>query len=247
MGKRIRAQRYGRGKSPNFRAPPNIRFGPARLPDWEESLKDVVKGRVVAIKHEPGRQAPLMLVRFVRKDGSIEMRWLIAAEGVYVGKTIEIGPNAEIDVGNAVPLWRLPEGFFVYNIEKIPGDGGRFMRAAGCYAVIKAHLEEGLTELELPNKRSIRVPSNCRAQIGVVAGGGVTELPLVKAGNAYHKWSRKAHIWPRTRGVAMNAVDHPFGGGRSQSPGQPKCVSKHAPPGKKVGSFGARRSGIRKK
>jgi|GEM_PF-59445 len=203
MGKRIRAQRIGRGSSV-YRAPPGIRVADVKIPDWPEAMHDVVKGTVLKLYKEPGRYAPLALVKFVRANGEMEKIWLIAPEGLYTGKEIQIGENAEIDIGNALPLRKIPEGTPVYNIEIRPGDGGKIARAAGTYAIIRAHhahLEQ--TELELPGKRIIRINWDCRAQIGIVAGTGKDELPLVKAGNAYHKWRVKAHKWPRTRGVAM--------------------------------------------
>ena len=86
----------------------------------------------------------------------------------------------------------------------------------------------------------------CRATIGVVAGGGRKEKPFVKAGKKYHAMKAKAIKWPRVRGVAMNAVDHPFGGGRHQHTGKPTTVSRRMPPGRKVGHIAARRTGVRK-
>ncbi|RLE67421.1 MAG: 50S ribosomal protein L2 [Thermoprotei archaeon] len=246
MGKRIRAQRIGRGTS-LYRPPPNIKVADIKLPDWPETFTDVIKGTVIQLYKEPGRYAPLALVKFQHKD-KIEKVWLIAAEGIYTGKEIQIGENAEIDIGNALPLRKIPEGTPVYNIEIAPGDGGKIARAAGTYGTILSHHPARKeTEIELPGKRKIRINWNSRAQIGIVAGTGKDELPLVKAGNAYHKWKRKSRKWPRTRGVAMNAVDHPFGGGRDKKPGKPKSVSRHAPPGRKVGSIAARRTGRRKK
>lgn len=247
MGKRIRAQRIGRG-SPTYRAPPNVRVADVRIPDWPEMKNGHVTGVVLKLYKEPGRYAPLALVKFYRADGSTEKVWMIASEGVYTGKEIEMGETAKIDVGNVVPLRRVPEGIPVFNIEIRPGDGGKIARAAGMYAIVRGHLEsKELTEIELPGKRILRINWDSRAQIGIAAGTGKDELPLVKAGKAYHKWKVKARKWPRTRGVAMNACDHPFGGGRQQSPGGPKTVSRHAPPGKKVGSIAARRTGRRKK
>ncbi len=85
----------------------------------------------------------------------------------------------------------------------------------------------------------------CRATIGIVAGGGRTDKPFVKAGKKWYKMANKATKWPVVRGVAMNAVDHPFGGGGRQHPGRPKTVGRHTPPGRKVGSIAARRTGVR--
>jgi len=98
----------------------------------------------------------------------------------------------------------------------------------------------------LPSGKQKMIPLDARATIGVVAGGGRLEKPLLKAGNAYHKWKVKAHKWPRTRGVAMNPVDHPHGGGSHQSESKPTTVSRNAPPGRKVGHIAAKRTGRRK-
>lgn len=208
MGKRIRAQRVGRGTHV-YRAPPNIRIADVKLPDWPETFTNVVRGEVIELYKEPGRYAPLALVKFQRENKRIEKIWMIAPEGLYTGKIIEIGETASIDIGNALPLRRIPEGIPVYNIEITPGDGGKIARAAGMYAtIVTHHSAKQQTELELPGRRIIRVNWNSRAQIGIVAGTGKDELPLVKAGNAYHKWKRKAHKWPRTRGVAMKGREH---------------------------------------
>lgn len=246
MGKRIRVQRIGRG-SPNFRTPP-VRFAEVKFPDWPETRGGSIKGTVIDIVHEPGRYAPLALVKFVRENGKIEKIWMIATEGMRTGQTIEIGDTAPIDIGNVLPLAKIPEGIPISNVEIHPYDGGKIARAAGTFAMIRSQIPaKGLTEIELPGKKRIQLNSNCRAQIGIVAGAGKDEKPLVKAGAAYYKWKVKAHIWPRTRGVAMNAADHPFGGGRDKKPGKPKSVSRNAPPGRKVGSIAARRTGRRKK
>jgi large subunit ribosomal protein L2 len=97
--------------------------------------------------------------------------------------------------------------------------------------------------VQLPSGEVKRLSPRCRATIGVVAGGGRTEKPLVKAGKQYHKQRARGTKWPRVRGVAMNAVDHPFGGGGRQHPGRPKSVSRNAPPGRKVGDISSRRTG----
>ncbi len=246
MGKRIRVQRLGRG-SPKFRTPP-VRFAEIKLPDWPETRGNVIKGTVIDIIHEPGRYAPLALVKFVKQNGEIEKKWLIASEGLKTGQTIEIGDTATINIGNVLPLAKIPEGIPINNVEIHPYDGGKIARTAGTYAIIRSQIPaKNQTEIELPGKKRITLNSNCRAQIGIVAGAGKNEKPLIKAGAAYHKWKTKAHIWPRTRGVAMNAVDHPFGGGRDKKPGKPKSVSRNAPPGRKVGSIAAKRTGKRKK
>lgn len=241
MGKRTRAQRYGRGTGP-YRAPPNIHIAPARIPDWPETItigKKIV-GVVEDLVHDPGRYVPLAVIR-VWRNNRVERIYLPSVEGLYIGKQVEVGMDAEIDIGNVVPIGRVPEGFYVSNIEKILGDGGRFARSSGAYAIIRAHdRKRGVTEVVLPSKKVIRLDSRNRCQIGVIAGSGREDLPIVKAGSAYYKWSKKSRKWPRTRGTAMNPVDHRHGGGRRRRP-----VKRTAPPGQKVGIIAPKRTGKR--
>jgi len=109
-------------------------------------------------------------------------------------------------------------------------------------AQLVAH-DRSVTVVQLPSGAVKRLDPDCRATIGVVAGGGRTEKPFVKAGNKYHKVKGRGTVWPRVRGVAMNAVDHPFGGGGRQHPGRPKSISRDSPPGQKVGDISSRRTG----
>lgn len=240
MGKKLRAQRYGRGTGP-YRAPPNIHIAPASIPDWPETMKEgKVVGVVEDIVHDPGRYVPIAIIK-VWRNNRVHRIYLPSVEGLYVGKKIEIGIDASLDLGNVLPIGKIPEGFYVSNIEKVFGDGGKIARASGTYALIRAHdRKNGLTEIVLPSKKVIRIDSRNRCQVGIIAGGGREELPLVKAGNAYHKWKRKPRKWPRTRGTAMNPVDHPHGGGRRRRP-----VPRTAPPGRKVGIIAPRRTGKR--
>jgi large subunit ribosomal protein L2 len=238
MGKRILPQRMGRG-SPTFRSPSHRRVGPAKYPPLRPNI--TLRGKVVDLLHDPGRWVPLAKV--VLEDGTEFL--MPAVEGMYVGQIIEIGPNAKISNGNILPIGNIPEGTQVSNIEKRPGDGGKFVRASGTYALIVGRAG-AKTQVQLPSGKIIEVPNNARATIGVIAGGGRTEKPLLKAGNAYHKWKVKAHKWPRVRGVAMNAVSHPHGGGSHQHVGKPSTVARETPPGRKVGHIAARRTGRRK-
>jgi len=238
MGKRILPQRMGRG-SPTFRSPSHRRVGPARYPPLR--LDQTLRGRVVDLIHDPGRWVPL--AKIMLEDGT---EFLIpAVEGMYVGQIIEIGPNAKISNGNILPIGKIPEGTQVSNIEKRPGDGGKFVRSSGTYALIVGRAGKR-THVQLPSGKIIEVPNDARATIGVIAGGGRTEKPLLKAGNAYHKWKVKAKKWPKVRGVAMNAVSHPHGGGSHQHVGKPSTVARETPPGRKVGHIAARRTGRRK-
>jgi len=198
----------------------------------------VLSGEVVDVEHDPARSAPVARVEF--EDG--DQRLVLAAEGVGVGDSIEVGISAAVEAGNTLPLAEIPEGIPVSNVERQPGDGGVFARASGVNADLITH-ERDAAVVQLPSGEVKRLSPDCRATVGVVAGGGRTEKPFVKAGNKYHKMRARGTKWPRVRGVAMNAVDHPFGGGGRQHPGRPKSVSKNAPPGRKVGDIGSRRTG----
>ena len=235
MGRRILGQRRGRG-TPTFRAPSH-RYK-ADLTHKRATDDDVITGEVVGIEHDPARSAPVADVTF--DDG--DRRLVLAPEGIGIGDEIQVGISAEIKAGNTLPLAEIPEGVPICNVEANPGDGGRFARASGVNATLITH-DRSAAVVQLPSGEMKRLSPQCRATIGVVAGGGRTEKPLVKAGKQYHKLRARGTKWPRVRGVAMNAVDHPFGGGGRQHPGRPKSVSRNAPPGRKVGDIASRRTG----
>ena len=235
MGRRIRGQRRGRGSS-TFRAPSHRYKSDKQHKTTEDT--DTVSGTVVDIEHDPARSAPIAAVEF--EDG--DRRLILAPEGIAVGDELQVGISASIEPGNTLPLAEIPEGVPVCNVERQPGDGGKFARASGTSANLVSH-DRDATVVQLPSGEVKRLDPECRATIGVVAGGGRTEKPMVKAGNKHHKVKSRAITWPRVRGVAMNAVDHPFGGGGRQHPGKPKSVSRDTPPGRKVGDIASRRTG----
>ncbi|WP_232702595.1 50S ribosomal protein L2 [Halobacterium wangiae] len=235
MGRRIQGQRRGRGTS-TFRAPSH-RYK-AELSHRKAEDADVLVGEVVDIEHDPARSAPVANVQFEDDD----QRLVLASEGTAVGDTVEIGISASIEEGNTLPLAEIPEGVPVCNVESHPGDGGKFARASGVNADLITH-ERDAAVVQLPSGEIKRLSPDCRATIGVVAGGGRTEKPFVKAGNKHHKMRARGGKWPIVRGVAMNAVDHPFGGGGRQHPGRPKSVSRNASPGRKVGDIASKRTG----
>ena len=235
MGRRIQGQRRGRG-SPTFRAPSH-RYK-ADLEHKKSEEQDTISGEIVGIEHDPARSAPLADVEF--EDG--DRRLVLAPEGITVGDTLQVGVSAEIKPGNTMPLAEIPEGVPICNVESQVGDGGKFARASGVSAQLMSH-DRDVAVVQLPSGEVRRLPPECRATIGVVAGGGRTEKPFVKAGNKHHKMKARGTKYPRVRGVAMNAVDHPFGGGGRQHPGQPKSVSRDAPPGRKVGDIASKRTG----
>jgi large subunit ribosomal protein L2 len=235
MGRRIQGQRRGRG-GPTFRAPSHRYKSDLQHKKAEES--DLVSGEVVDIEHDPARSAPVAAVEF--EDG--DRRLVLAPEGITVGEQLQVGVSAEIKPGNTLPLAEIPEGVPVCNVESKPGDGGKFARASGTSAQLLTH-DRKVAVVKLPSGEVKRLNPDCRATIGVVAGGGRTEKPYVKAGKKHHKMKARGTKWPRVRGVAMNAVDHPFGGGGRQHPGKPKSVSRDAPPGRKVGDIASKRTG----
>ncbi|MFB6489850.1 MAG: 50S ribosomal protein L2 [Thermoproteus sp. AZ2] len=232
MGKRILVQRRGRGGS-QFRSPSWKRDGPVRYPPAISGY-----GYVIELLHEPGLNAPVARIRM--SDGTEFFNY--AAEGMYVGQRIEVGENASVKPGNVLPLNKLPEGTMVFNVEKLPGDGGKYARSGGSYAVVLTHrLDVGKTSIRLPSGRVIDVDSRARATVGIVAGGGRIEKPMLKAGAKYYRARAKAWKWPTVRGKAMSAYAHPHGGGSHPKGGTP--VPRTAPPGQKVGFIASRCTG----
>ena len=167
----------------------------------------------------------------------------IAPEGLYTGQFVYAGRRATLTIGNIKPVGEMPEGTIVCNLEEKAGDRGAIARASGDYCIVVAHNPDaGITRVKLPSGSKKVVPSTCRATVGQVAGGGRTEKPLLKAGAAYHKYKAKRNSWPKVRGVAMNPVEHPHGGGNHQHIGHASTVRRDAPPGQKVGLIAARRT-----
>ena len=139
----------------------------------------------------------------------------------------------------------MPEGTIISNLETKQGDRGSVARASGCSAIVIGHSEDGKkTRVRLPSGVRRTIQGTCRGMVGVVAGGQRTDKPLLKANNAYFKNHAKKLKWPRVRGVAMNPVDHPHGGGNQQHIGHPSTVSRYAPRGQKAGLVAARRTGL---
>ena len=239
MGKRIRVRRRGRG-TPTFRASTHKRVAPVQYPSMsDKELQGVINGQVKEIIHDPGRGSPMVAIKL--ETG--ETFYSVVPEGVYEGQPTQIGGEASMEIGNVLPLGKIPEGTMVCNIELSPGDGGKMVRSSGTYATVVGHTPEG-TILKLPSKRTKYVNDLCRATIGVISGAGRTEKPFLKAGSKFHLMKSKGHVYPRTRGIAMVAASHPYGsskkGGRKVT-----TVSRNAPPGQKVGLIAARSAGSR--
>ncbi|MBN2454617.1 50S ribosomal protein L2 [Candidatus Woesearchaeota archaeon] len=237
MGKNLTSQKRGKGSS-RYRAPSFRYPGKVKHRSYD---KDLAVGKVKDIIHSPAHYAPLAVVAFEDKKQTL----MISPEGLKVGEKVEIGEKAKVDAGNILPLNRIPDGTAVYNIEGAPGDGGKFVRSSGGFARVTGKTQKGVSIL-LPSKKQRLFNPMCRAAIGIVAGSGRKEKPLLKAGKAHHKKKARNKLYPITSSTSMNAVDHPFGGSRSSKKGIPTASGKHAPPGAKVGSISPRRSGKRK-
>ena len=237
MGKRILAQRKGRGVL-GFRSPSHRHIGQVKYRPFKEG-EEQYKFKVIELLHSPGRGAPVAKIRY--QDGSKGL-WL-PPEGIFEGEEFyQAKSNAEIRVGNILPLKGIPLGTIVFNVEAIPQDGGKFARASGVAAIV-SNKSKNKVEVLFRSKKTKWINENCLATIGVVAGGDRTDKPFLKAGNKFHYIKSKAKKWPVVRGVAMNAVSHPYGGGAKQSPHKPTTTSRNAPPGRKVGQIAARKTG----
>jgi large subunit ribosomal protein L2 len=171
--------------------------------------KDAIPAKVAAIEYDPNRNARLALLHYA--DGV--KSYILAPLGVKVGDRLQSGPGADIRPGNALPLRNIPAGTTVHAIEMRPGGGAKMARSAGTGVQLMSK-ENDLALLRLPSGEMRMVPLDCRATVGQV---GNTEAELVKLGKAGRK--RWKGVRPQTRGVAMNPVDHPMGGGEGKSSG----------------------------
>lgn len=228
-----------RGRSPQFEAHTFRRVAPSRYPTIDLS-DSALKGRVLELVHDPGRGAPLAMIDL---ENGVRF-FTLAPEGMYVGQEIEIGRRAPTKVGDIVPLSGVPEGTYVCNVERRPGDGGALFRSSGNYAVLIGKSERGVT-LKDAKGRLFLVKDDSLATVGVIAGGGRTEKPFLKAGNKLKLMRSRGRRYPIVRGVAMAAVHHPHGGGRHQHSGSSTSVSRRLPPGAKVGLISPKRTGRR--
>merc|ERR1711973_215791 len=219
MGRVIRAQRKGAGSV--FKSHTKHRKGAPRLRPVDYSERNgYIKGVVKHIIHDPGRGAPLAVVHF-RDPYRYKTRkeLFVAAEGVHTGQFIYCGKKAQLTVGNVMPIGQMPEGTIISN------------------------LDTKRTRVKLPSGTKKVIPSANRATVGIVAGGGRIDKPILKAGRAYHKYKVKRNCWPKVRGVAMNPVEHPHGGGNHQHIGKASTVMRGTSAGRKVGLIAARRTG----
>jgi large subunit ribosomal protein L2 len=234
MGKRLIQQRRGRTNS-KFNSPSHRFKGKIKY----AQINGKNEGIITDLIHDPGRTAPLASV-ILKSNKKI---LIIAPEGIKIGDRIKFTENKnEIDVGNVLPIGRIPEGMPIFNIELSPGDGGKLARAGGTNATIVSH-DRKKTVIQLPSGTFKTLDSSCKATVGVIAGGGRKDKPFLKAGRKHIAFKTRGKQYPIVRGVAMNPVSHPHGGGGHQHVGKPSTVKRGASPGRKVGSIAAKRTG----
>lgn len=185
----------------------------------------------MGIQQSPGRSAPTARIQL--PPG--EEFHILAPAGIATGDHISLN-DGKLERGSLLPLESIPDGTLVSNIEVKPFDGGRLVRAAGTSATVVAHSGREVT-VELPSGVFKTFLATCRAQVGGVAGGGRTERPFIKAGKKVWAFRTLARPPFKVRGVAMNPVNHPHGGGAHQHVGRPSTVSSGTWPGAKVGRF----------
>ncbi|HEY8638275.1 MAG TPA: 50S ribosomal protein L2 [Solirubrobacteraceae bacterium] len=169
--------------------------------------KDGIPAKVAAIEYDPNRSAYIALLHYA--DG--EKRYILAPNRLTVGMSVESGEAADISVGNALPLARIPTGTLVHNVELQPGRGGQMARSAGAGVQLMAK-ESGMATLRLPSGEMRLVRDECRATIGTIGNSDHQNVTIGKAGRKRHMGVR-----PQTRGTAMNPVDHPHGGGEGST------------------------------
>ncbi len=233
MGKRIIQQARGHG-SFSYR----VRRSAFRI-KLKYPRKLSGEGTVIKLFNSAGHSAPLAKIRY---DKGIF--FIPACKGMIEGQKIKFEGN-EISNGNILQLKDIPIKTMIYDIENRPGDGGIFIKTAGSSAVVNRVVGEYVYVL-MPSKKEKKFNPKCRAIIGVIAGAGRLDKPIIKAGKSFYIKKSRNKLWPRTSAVKMNAIDHPFGSGRGKRI-KSKIAKRNAPPGAKVGLIRPRRTGRKKR
>ncbi len=192
-----------------------------RIIDYKRD-KFGIKGKIATVEYDPNRSAYISLVHY--EDG--DKRYILSPLDLSVGSLIISGDKVPLKTGNALKLMNIPTGLLVHNVELIPGKGGQMVRSAGSYAQVMAH-DNGYTTLKLPSGEVRLVSDNCMATIGQVGNRSFEQIISGKAGRS--RWLGKR---PKVRGVVMNPVDHPHGGGEGKTSGGRHPVSPWGKPTK---------------
>ena len=234
MGKRIVSQARGHGSFTYRVRRRGYRF---RIGYPEINIEG--KAKIIKLISSAGHSAPIMKMQIGNK-----IFFNLAFQGAYEGQEIEIN-SKEIKLGNIVRLKDIPQGSKIYNIEIRPGDGGKLIRSSGIFAEVSSSKDKSIINILMPSKNTKQFDGNCRATIGVITGGGRTYKPILKAGKMFHIMKSKGRKWHFTSKVKVNAVDHPFGGGRGKRI-KSKIAKRNAPPGRRVGHIRPSRTGRRR-
>lgn len=231
MGKRIIQQARGKG-SHTYRV---RRKAFSIKPKYPTSLEG--KMEVLKLVHSAGHTAPLVKL----KTAKGEIFYNIAANGIYVGQILSFDGSNK---GDITTLCSLKNGVEVFNIECAVNDGGKLIRSGGNSGVILGRRGEKIV-VTMPSKQEKIFDGNCRATIGVSAGQGRLDKPILKAGKNFYIKKAKSKLYPRTSAIKVNAIDHPFGSGRGKRP-KSKIAQRFSSPGQKVGLLRPRRTGRKK-
>ncbi len=231
MGKRIIQQARGHGSS-TYRAKPSSFVYKIQYPKLVSG-----EGTVIKLLNSSAHSAPLAKV--LHSGGTF---YIPAFKGMVEGQKIVF--NDEVKPGNILPLSKIPVKTEVYCIESRPGDGGKFIKAGGNSATVTRIIGDKIL-LMLPSKKEKSFDGRCRAIVGHVAGHGRLEKPIIKAGKQHYIKKAKNKLWPRTSAIKVNAIDHPFGGGRGKNI-KSKIAKRNAPAGRRVGLIRPRRTGKKK-
>jgi large subunit ribosomal protein L2 len=232
MGKRIITQARGKG-SLTYRV--KKKAFKYRLKYPRELFGE---GIVLKLINSSAHSAPLAKIKY-----SNGVFYIPAFKGMIEGQNINFDEK-EIKDGNIMKLKNIPVKTKIYQIESRPGDGGVFVKSSGNFAFVN-RIVGNETLLFLPSKKEKSFNPECRAVVGVIAGEGRLEKPIMKAGKNYYIKKSKNKLWPRTSAVKMNVVDHPFGSGRGKNP-KSKIAKRNAPHGRRVGLLRPRRTGHKK-
>jgi large subunit ribosomal protein L2 len=169
--------------------------------------KHGIAAEVMSIQYDPNRTCRIALLRY--EDG--ELAYILAPNKLKVGQKVMSGPNADLQDGNALPMEKIPVGMFIHNVEMKPGKGGQMVRSAGTGAQLVG-FDGGMAQVKLPSGEIRKVPQSCMATLGVVGNSDHENILYGKAGRM--RW---LGVRPQTRGMAMNPIDHPMGGGEGRS------------------------------
>lgn len=232
MGKRIIQQARGKGSS-TYRVSKKAFSHKIQMP---RELSG--EGTVVKILNSRAHTCPLAKVN--TNNGSF---YIPAFKNMYEGQKLNFD-GKKVENGNILKLRDIPVKTKVYCVESKPKDGGKFIKAGGNYATVSRKSGNEVFVL-MPSKKEKKFNPVCRAVVGVVAGEGRLDKPIVKAGKQFHIKKSKSKLWPRTGALKVNAIDHPFGSGRGKNP-KSKIAKRNAPAGAKVGLLRPRRTGKKK-